>query len=183
VIRTGPLAALGFLAGAFLLLSSCARGGTGQDEEYRIYDAFFSSRFAEKVDPLMLYERAGIFFIYGPDHYFDQGSAAYIDNFLRTRGKTVLDFGMIESFVERNRTPAGLDAARLERKPELLPVFRKKDVYIVSRAGFDPGARRALLYVSFSSNAEFGHGNFIVLRKSVFGTWRAVKSIAVWIYD
>ncbi len=168
---------------ALCLILSCAPSPVGPDDEYKVYNAFLASRFAEKMDPLLLYKEAGVFFIYGPDHYFDQRSADYIDGFFRERGKLVLDRALIVDFIAKNETPAPIEAARIEHRTLLQDAFRKKDVYILSRVGFGPSGREALLYASFSSNAEFGHGNFIILRKNLLGAWKAARSVAVWIYD
>jgi len=145
-------------------------------EEYQVYRAFLASPIAEKVDYL-LYEQLGIFFIYNVKHESPQDLLA----FFRKRVGVDLDPGMVRDFVAANRTPRRIDRTQFPAKIRYSRQFIQKDVYSLSRVGFNERRDEAFFYATFASLMEDGHGSLVFLKKTS-GAWAVIKPAAVWMY-
>jgi hypothetical protein len=146
------------------------------DEEYSVCRAFLDSSYAEKPNDL-LYEKLGIFFIYNV-HYDTPGQ---LGDFFKARAGVALDPDLLSNFVAINHSPKRLDPKRFPGSIHLQPQFIHKDVYSLSRVGFNARHDKALLYASYASLMEDGHGSLFYLEKAN-GTWSVVKAAAVWMY-
>jgi hypothetical protein len=144
--------------------------------EYEVCRAFLASPGAEQPADL-LYDKLGIFFIYNAPYEDPERLGA----FLRQRAGLELDPGLLRSFVAANRRPSPVDRKQFPAGLRFSPQFIRQGVYSLSRVGFNARGDQALLYASFSSLQEDGHGGFAYLEKRN-GTWTVVRSAAVWMY-
>jgi len=156
--------------------SLSARDVLREGEEYRVCQAFLASPYAEKPHDL-LYEKLGIFFIYNVKHEDPEALRA----FLRSRASLELDAGLAKDFVTINRHPVRIDRKQFPASTRYATQFIQQDVYSLSRVGFNARRDEALLYASFSSLREDGHGPLVHLRKQG-GTWIVITAAAVWMY-
>ena len=92
-----------------------------------------------------------------------------------------LDRDMVENFIAGNRSPRRIDRKRFPGDMQYSSQFIKKDVYSLSRVGFNADKDEALFYASYSSLTEDGHGSLIYLQKTS-GVWSVVKAAANWMY-
>jgi len=145
-------------------------------EEYRVLRAYLASPYVEKVD-YSLYEKIGIFFIYNVDPKKPES----ISGFFREFANTSLDPALVRAFVAANRTSRPIDRRLFPANTRYSSQFIKQDAYSLSRVGFSPNGDEALMYASFSSLLEDGHGALVYLKKTG-GAWSVVKSAAVWMY-
>lgn len=155
---------------------SFARDAQREAEEYRVCQAYLASPYAEKPHDL-LYGKLGIFFIYNVKHEDPEALRA----FLQSRAGLELDAGLAKDFVAINRHPIPIDRAQFPPSTRYAAQFIQQDVYSLSRVGFNARKDEALLYASFSSLREDGHGSLVHLRKQG-GTWAVTKAAAVWMY-
>lgn len=166
-----------FLRGLPLVLALAGTGcGVGLDPEYQVYRAFLVSPQAGE-GRLLLYEKLGIFFIYN----LDQENADEIASFFASRTRKTLDPELVRNFVERNHAPRRVEKALLPSDLRYETVLTMRNVCSVSRVGFSPRGDEALLYATFSSMSEFGHGSLIHFERR-FGRWRVREAVAVWVY-
>lgn len=179
--RPGPtlVAALlvpGLTLGQGPALAASAVARSAGEEEYQVLRAYLGSPVAEKVD-FSLFEKIGIFFIYNVDPQ-DPGN---ISGFFRQFAGTTLDPALVRQFVAVNRFPVPVDRRYFPREFKDSPQYLRKDVYSLSRVGFNARRDEALMYASFSSLLEDGHGALVLLKKTG-GAWMVEKSAAVWIF-
>lgn len=159
-----------------VLISACT-SSRQEDPEHAVIRAFLQSTQAEKLEDSALYEQAGIFFIYN----LDQEKPEEIRTFFQKRAAAELEPALVQDFVTRNHAPAAIDRAQLPTGLRFEREFMKKNVYSISRPGFNADQDEALIYVSYSSMSEFGHGSLVHLAKR-FGRWRVKNMAAVWVY-
>ena len=146
------------------------------DEDYRVYEAYFESPYAEKT-PYSLYENLGIYFIYNVRY----DNPDEVLQFFKARAGVILDRSIVQAFISSNRSPRRIDRKRFRKAMTYSPLFIQKDVYSLSRVGFNGSKDEALFYASFSSLMEDGHGSLIYLKKTA-GVWSVVKAAAIWMY-
>jgi hypothetical protein len=146
------------------------------DEDYRVYEAYFESPFAEKTQ-YSLYENLGIYFIYNIK-YDDPDKVL---QFFKARVGVALDRSLVQAFISSNRSPRRIDRKRFREAMRYSPHFIQKDVYSLSRVGFNATKDEALFYASFSSLMEDGYGSLLFLKKTA-GTWSVAKAAAIWMY-
>jgi hypothetical protein len=152
------------------------RASLSSDEDYRVYEAYLASPFAEKV-AFALYQNLGIYFIYNVK--YDEPDA--VIQFFQVRAGVALDRGLVQAFIASNRTPKRIDRARFRRPMQYADQFIQKDVYSLSRIGFNATKDEALFYASFASLMEDGHGALVFMKKTG-GAWSVAKSAAIWMY-
>jgi hypothetical protein len=145
-------------------------------EEDQVYRAFLAGPTAEKGDYL-LYQKLGIFFIYNVRHERPEELLA----FFRDRAGVALDPAMVRDFVTINRTPRRIDRKAFPPTMKYSTQFIQKDVYSLSRVGFNARQDEAFFYATFASLMEDGHGSLVYLKKTA-GSWAVVKAAAVWMY-
>lgn len=145
-------------------------------EEYQVLKAYLTSPYVEKVD-FSLYEKIGIFFIYNVDPKKPES----ISNFFEQFANTTLDPALVRAFVTANRSARPVDRKLFPANYKYSSQYIKQDVYSLSRVGFNPKGDEALMYATFSSLLEDGHGALVYLKKTG-GTWSVIKSSAVWMY-
>jgi len=145
-------------------------------EEYEVLRAYLTSPYVEKVD-FSLYEKIGIFFIYNVDPKKPES----ISGFFQQYANTSLSPELVRAFVAANRTPRAVDRKLFPANYRYSSQYIKQDAYSLSRVGFNARRDEALMYASFSSLLEDGHGALVYLRKAG-GAWSVVKSSAVWMY-
>jgi hypothetical protein len=146
------------------------------DEEYRVLRTYLDSPYAEKA-AWEVYDRIGIYFIYNVDPKRPESIAG----FFRTYARTELDPALVGSFVAANHHPQAIDRRRFPGPVRYSGQFLKAGVYSLSRVGFNARRDEALMYASYSSLTEEGHGALVHLRKAG-GTWAVTRSSAVWMY-
>lgn len=145
-------------------------------EEYQVLNAYLTSPFAEK-GPFALYEKIGIFFIYNVNPERPEN----ISGFFRQYAGLELNPDLVRRFVAANRRFAPVDRSRFPARFNYSDQVMKKDVYSLSRVGISPSGDEALMYATFSSMQEDGHGSLVYLRKTG-GAWSVAKATAVWMY-
>ena len=145
-------------------------------EEYQVLRAYLTSPYVEKVD-FSLYEKIGIYFIYNVDPKKPES----ISGFFQQYANTSLDPGLVRAFVAANRSPKPVDRRLFPAHFKYSSQYLKADVYSLSRVGFNAKRDEALMYATFSSLQEDGHGALVHLKKAG-GAWSVVKSSAVWMY-
>jgi hypothetical protein len=145
-------------------------------EEYQVCRAFLASPSAEQPNDL-LYEKLGIFFIYNVKHDSPEELLAFFRNRVGVR----LDPQLVSHFVAVNRLPGKVDRKQFPGGTRFSSHFIQRDVYSLSRIGFNQRQDEALLYASFSSLMEDGHGSLIYLQKKG-GVWSVTNAAAVWMY-
>lgn len=160
----------------WILAALLAAPALAGDEEYQVLRAYLDSPVAEK-GPFEVYQRIGIYFIYNVDPKRPDSIAG----FFRTYAHTELDPALVRSFIAANRTPRPIDRKRFPGPVRYADQFIKADVYSLSRVGFNARRDEALLYASYSSLVEDGHGALVHLKKAG-GAWSVAKSAAVWMY-
>jgi hypothetical protein len=145
-------------------------------EEYQVLRAFLGSSLAEK-GPYSLYDHLGIYFIYN----VDPQKTKEIDGFFRQYAGITLESDLVAGFVAANRIRVHLDPRRFPAGTRFSTQYLKADVYSLSRVGFNVRRDKALMYASFASLTEDGHGSLVYLEKRA-GAWTVVKGAAVWMY-
>jgi len=145
-------------------------------EDYQVYRAYLSSPFAEKAD-FSIYDKVGIYFIYN----VDPEKPDNISGFFKQYARIALDPELVRQFVASNRTRLPFDRRQFPASTKYSPQYIKQDVYSLSRVGFNRHKDEALLYASYSSLVEDGHGSLIYLKKDA-GAWTVAKVAAVWMY-
>jgi len=168
-----PALVLGMLC---LGLPAVPAARASSEEEYQVLRAFLASPYVEKVD-YSLYEKIGIYFIYNVDHERPDN----ISGFFRQYADITLDPGLVKQFVAVNHRPMPVDRRRFPGTVKYSPQYIRKDVYSLSRVGFNARRDEALMYASFSSLLEDGHGSLVYLRKTG-GAWTVAKAASVWMY-
>lgn len=151
-------------------------GRLSRGEDYRVYEAYLNSSFAEKTKYL-LYENLGVYFIYNVKY----DNPDEVIQFFRVRVGVSLDRDMVKNFITDNRSPKRIDRKRFPEDMHYSSQFIQKDVYSLSRVGFNANKDEALFYASFSSLMEDGHGSLVYLKKTS-GVWAVVKAAAIWMY-
>ena len=146
------------------------------EDEYQVLRAYLTSPYVEKVD-YTLYEKIGIFFIYNVDPKKPESISTFFEQFAQTS----LDPALVRAFVAANRSSRPIDRKRFPANFKYSSQYIKQDAYSLSRVGFSPKRDEALMYASFSSLLEDGHGALVYLKKTG-GAWSVVKSAAVWMY-
>ena len=172
--RAFPRPALVLALAAVLAPAGTPR--TAGAEEYQVLGAYLASPFVEKV-AWSLYEKIGIYFIYNVDSRKPES----ILNYFKLYAKIDLDPELVRRFVAANRAPCPIDRKRFPATFRYSSQYIQQDVYSLSRVGFNARGDQALMYASFSSLLEDGHGSLVLLEKSGT-TWSVVKATAVWIY-
>jgi hypothetical protein len=157
-------------------LAMAAAAPQGVNDEYQVYRAFLDSSYAEKVD-FQLYEKLGIYFIYN----IRNDNPGDLVAFFKARADLQLDPGLAQAFVTANHSPRKVDRTQLPVNLSYSSQFIQKNVYSLSRVGFNARKDEALFYASFSSLMEDGHGSLLYLKKTN-GTWSVAKAAAVWMY-
>jgi hypothetical protein len=153
-----------------------SKGSPREREEYQVYRAFLASPTAEKGDYL-LYQKLGIFFIYNVKHERPEELLA----FFRDRAGLALEPSLVRDFVTINHAPRPIDRKQFPPTMRYSAQFIQKDVYSLSRVGFNARKDEAFFYATFASLMEDGHGSLVYLRKTS-GSWAVVKAAAVWMY-
>jgi len=149
---------------------------TASDEEYQVLRAYLASPYAEKGERI-LFEKIGIFFIYNVNPK-DSGN---IVRFFKEYAGTSLDPDLAKRFAAINRFPVPIDRRRFPEDTKYSSQFIRKGVYSLSRVGFNAKGDEALLYATFSSLMEDGHGSLVWL-KQTGGAWTVAKATAVWMF-
>lgn len=154
----------------------CLGAKASNEEEYQVLRAFLTSPYVEKAD-YSLYEKIGIFFIYNVNHERPES----ISGFFKQYANTSLDPELVSQFVAVNHHPLPINRRLFPASFKYSTQYIKQDVYSLSRVGFNAKRDEALMYASFSSLLEDGHGSLVYLKKTA-GAWSVVKATAVWMY-